>query len=541
MKFKRCALILFVLLSSILLCTSCLSLLLEEGDGPKETTMVLEFAPDTSDANIVNLPSISETDVSVTVQNSSDEIVAEKFVKAGSRTRIMLSVPKDEYLKVNVSFSGAKGVWTGETKRALSRYSTVIVKMKKVSGKASAYKPTSRRKPTPKVVRKPKPKPAKPKPAKPQTIKPKPAKPQTIKPEPIKPQTDEEINVEPIYYSAIDKNSYRFNGAKNDLKNDRFEFFNKYAKKHKQVDGKTKKIYLKKTVFCRDNDANLYIQSDYETLKCYNNKGKLTKTMELYGDLQDVTCDPTTNEVYAIVNRDGPAGEEGVNYGYALCKIGEDFKFETICVDYAAGITSEYYDKRPSMLTAYNGMLVCSYDNDPIWKDLYYVDLSSSQPKFTRVEFPESYHYAGADCPESIINDVFMDDKYIYLLTTFDNWGENPADEGKLIVYDYKVIGSKGNRKIKVDLEIFNMKVYGGYAWGAAEDGYYKNNFAVPIQFVGYQNGKLYIADDGIEKKDVNNKYENVRNINRLATFDIENKKLSFKELSGVTWLEQMK
>ncbi len=521
-KINRGALFLFVLLSSVLLCTSCLSLLLSDSnDGVERVSATLKFAPDTSDPANANIPSISRSDVSVTVKTLDGEILKEEFFKAGSRTYITVRIPTNMKLKMIAEFNGPKGVWIGETQRSVDYVNyQVIIKLRKVADGVARLrdtKPVPRRKPVPT------------------------RKPTTIQ-KPIV-QVSNARNLLPMYFSAISNMEYKFHNAKNDLKKDKFQFADKIIQKTKSVNGKTKKIFLNKTVFCRDNDSNLYILSDDETLKCYNSNGVLIKSEHnsMIG-IHDLACDPITNKVYAMACWESPAGESGVHYEYGLFKVKKDLSTELITRGSVTMLWGQKYEEtRPSLLSVYNGVAFCYSPTDPIRRNAYSVDLNSSNPKFKKLEFPSSYHYAGGDWPDSIINDVLVDDKHVYLITTFHNWGENPADEGRMIVYDYKILGSNGNKKVKIECDVANMKVYGGYAWGSDESGYYRKNFAVPIKFVGYRKGYVYIADDGIEKVSRNGKNKNVKDINRIVTFDIKKKTLKFENLSTVTWIEQMK
>ncbi len=455
----------------------------------------MQFAPDTSDAKNANMPGIDATDVSVSVESNTGEIVAEEFFKAGSRSSITVRVPRNKSLKVKVSFSGNHGMWEGEINRTITdSYIKAIVKMRKVSDAATA------------------------------STNPEPKKSATTTT-----QTKQKTDREPVYFS------------KNDLATDKFKFFYKEAKK--SYYNQEKKEYagreLRATAFCRDNNSRLYVisgESD-QKLSRYNSKGQLEAdtTDELRGGV-DIACDPITNQIYTLDCWEGPAGEEGTYYAYGIHKVKSDLSIEHI----TTGSNMKAYIPRPRHLGAYNGMLVSADERDPIFCGLYYVDLNSSNPKFTKVEFPANYEFRGGDGPQLIVNDLFMDAKYIYLIGTWDQ----DVMAGNMIVYEYKLTGSKGNQKLKVTKTFSPGSGSDNYWLHDPEDCNYNNAFYNPVKFVGYQNGYLYIADDGIEQQLVDREnyiYKDLQDVNRLATFDIKNKTLTFKKLSSVEWIEVMK
>ncbi len=480
-KFKKGALVLFVLLSSVLLCTSCFSLLVgdDDGRGAEKISASFKFAPDTSDPSNANIPSIAKSDVSITVKNSEDQIIVEEFFKAGSRRYITVRVPADTILKITAEFSGPKGVWTGETKRSVDYMNyQVIIKLRKVADGVASQNP--------------------------------------------KPQTGNKINLPPIYFSTVDKYHYKFNGAKNDLKKATFE--------HYVPTG----VKVQTARYCRDNDDNLYVIKDYSDIQKYNKNGKLVASAKprFYGVISDLMCDSATNEIYALGTRTGEYEEA---YAVEILKIEDDLSLKKLLYfKDNAGYGLQRF------LGVHNGMIITSSRSEPILHEIFSMDLSSSKPELTRIEFPKKFEYRGGDTPEMEVKDLFMDDKYFYVVGAYSD-----EPEGRLMTFEYKVTGSDGNKKIKVT----DVSTYGCLdAWWASWEGEsrasrynYKKNFYNPSKFVGYKNGYLYIADDGIATKEVGDKLQNVKDVNRIATFNIKTKELSFKTLSGVKWIKEMK
>ncbi len=529
-KIKRGALILFVLLSSILLCTSCLSFLLADGNGPEKATVVFAFAPDASNSRNAKMPSVFSSNVSVTVESQDNEILAEDFFKAGSRESIRMRVPRDEFLKITVEFSGPGGVWTGSTNRTLTdSYSTVIVKMKKIAGGVAIVEdiepdeiesdddvePDEIVKPTDTID------PVRPvdtvRPRKPIDLKP-------VKPVLPKPQVAKNHNLRPIYFSAINSYQYRFKYAENDLKTAKFDFVNDEERSRRPC-------------FCRDNYSHLYVKS-FDKLQRYNEKGELKASVELPGPSSligavDIACDPTSNGIYTVGSFISEIGN-GVQYT-GIYKIENSLKTKRIAYFTNNTIYGDY-----KFIAAFNGMIIISNGNLFPGAQLCSIDTTASSPKASQVKYGQTY---GADVPFDQVKDIFMDDKYIYYI--YEDEMDFPL--GGLILYKYKITGSNGNRKIKITGIVGEYGAASNRELGSTRQpskSYYNKHFYNPVKFIGYRNGYLYIADDGFERKLVDSRrleYKNTANVNRVGLFNISYKRVSFQPALSAKWCVEFK
>ncbi len=301
--------------------------------------------------------------------------------------------------------------------------------------------------------------------------------------------------------------------------------------------------------FCTDNKGNLYVAGATK-LHRYNSEGNYDESgLEAIdtGERVDyVATDRVTGSLYVIM---------GMNSG--LYKINKNFESEII----ADGISEDPFDVynnfaiKIARLQDGGVSVVDMLEEDTLKKNItinntayikeFLTSASENKPISTKIEI------GGA-----IFEDIFVDDKYIYLLLG-DNGGEKKASKvlqkidedvetGCILRLTYNITESSNGATGK-QLNLSDAKFFGiGTFDTLPEEGsilpesYYSNNFYKPIKFIGFDDGKLYIADNGVQCKMRGGEVTVESNKNRIACFNTENEELSFKNAAPeTTWLAE--
>lgn len=131
----------------------------------------------------------------------------------------------------------------------------------------------------------------------------------------------------------------------------------------------------------------------------------------------------------------------------------------------------------------------------------------------------------------STYTDMFVTDDAVYLLRK--EYAVPPVSSGN--VY------SKG-ALIKYEYDKVTKTISGGTEFGASDNGIQDGivltpdtSFYGPLQFIGFDDDVLYIADDGVKFTYLNEAPRITANKNRIAAFNTSTKSLSFADTS-VTW-----
>ncbi|MGI5076609.1 hypothetical protein [Treponema maltophilum] len=280
--------------------------------------------------------------------------------------------------------------------------------------------------------------------------------------------------------------------------------------------------------FCRDTKGRIFVAYYYNNgsgaldLVRYDSEGNNSTKMingQQSGSVWHLASDLTTGKVYAL------------DYSQTLYEVDET-------TSYTSWPSVSLSFSRIDCIAAHGGQLfVLGEQTSGTKLYVYNIESYPTPPPF---QLDNGNPNAIAAPPSDISNyqytDMFVTDDAVYLLRS--DYTDVPDSHGK--VY------SKG-ALIKYEYDKDDKEIEDREEFGASDNGTQNGivltpdtSFYGPLQFIGFDDDVLYIADDGVKFTYFNEVPRITANKNRIASFNTSTNSLSFTDTSA-TWAKEEK
>ncbi len=296
------------------------------------------------------------------------------------------------------------------------------------------------------------------------------------------------------------------------------------------------KVQFEYSNFCCDEKGRFYIpvktgSSSEFSLYRYDSEGQYVDSKtDLNGmDVYSMAYDRVTGTPYILMNE----------VQSILCPIDSSLSL-TSGIDFGGDALAVYdnvaISVRRGNMTTPDPRIKCVKKTSGSWGS---VDGVSTQAAFVKDSITDEFMQKHPIGKGVIVNDIFMDANSIYLLVSDEGQGKSSGSNlievlqyqiqtGCILKIDYSVKGAK--------LNLSNPQFFGiGELISIPTSrilpaSYYANNFYKPVKFIGFDGDNLYIADDGKQYEFSNTGGVKFKaNVNRIATFNLADKSLSFE------------
>ena len=236
-----------------------------------------------------------------------------------------------------------------------------------------------------------------------------------------------------------------------------------------------------------------------------------------------MTVDPKTNTIF-LINR--------AKQAYALKETGHNtFTCSNACN--LAGSSISTADDI-TVAAAYNNTLFLTAARPSYGNKLIAYEAALSGSALTLTEkvvktLPSLRPSSAAVNNNTACTGLFADQNRVYCLLKEQRLDHGKYALGQLVRYTYSGGALNDETKVGLNPKADNPDL------GLAFDG---NYFSNPIGFIGYDEEKIYIADDGLDIQYVNENWHIKSNKNRIAAFKRNTNAITFED-TAATWYKQ--
>ncbi|MGI5089249.1 hypothetical protein [Treponema sp. OMZ 805] len=236
-----------------------------------------------------------------------------------------------------------------------------------------------------------------------------------------------------------------------------------------------------------------------------------------------MTVDPKTNTIF-LINR--------AKQAYALKETGHNTFTRSNAYNLTGSSISAVDDI--TVAAAYNNILFLTAASPSYGNKLIAYEAALSGSALTLTEKVVKT-LPSLRPPSAVVNNntactgLFADQNRVYCLLKEQRLGHEKYALGQLVRYTYSGGALNDETKIGLNPKADNPDL------GLAFDG---NYFSNPIGFIGYDEEKIYIADDGLDIQYVNENWHIKSNKNRIAAFKRNTNAITFED-TAATWYEQ--